>query len=198
VGGTSLVTLSDGTYLDETGWSTAAVAPASMNQNPSTSRRCSRPATAKARTWPLPPIPAWRSTIRYDPPISAVPIGHREVALVSPRPCWAGLIVIANQIRATNKLGSLDGASQTLPALYSLPANDFHDITSGSNGGRFLGRRRLRSGHRRGTPRPICSFPFGDEYSDRNDRSSHNSGRSDQTPPPSISPSSSARRLPVL
>ena len=31
-------------------------------------------------------------------------------------------------------LGSLDGPSQTLPALYSLPTADFHDITSGSNG----------------------------------------------------------------
>ncbi len=49
-------------------------------------------------------------------------------------PCWAGLIVIANQIRADDGLDSLDGASQTLPGLYSLPASDFHDITSGSNG----------------------------------------------------------------
>ena len=49
-------------------------------------------------------------------------------------PCWAGLIAIADQLRTSQGLGSLDGPSQTLPALYSLPTADFHDITSGSNG----------------------------------------------------------------
>ena len=49
-------------------------------------------------------------------------------------PCWAGLIAIADQLRASQGLTSLDGGTQTLPALYSLPAADFHDITSGNNG----------------------------------------------------------------
>ena len=31
--------------------------------------------------------------------------------------------------------GSLDGATQTLPMLYSLPGSDFHDITSGTSTG---------------------------------------------------------------
>ena len=50
-------------------------------------------------------------------------------------PCWAGLVAIADQLRVSQGLGPLDGRSQTLPALYGLPAADFHDITSGSNGG---------------------------------------------------------------
>jgi hypothetical protein len=49
-------------------------------------------------------------------------------------PIWAGLIAIANQGRALQGGTPLTGASQTLPALYSLPAADFHDITSGGNG----------------------------------------------------------------
>ena len=49
-------------------------------------------------------------------------------------PMWAGLIAIADQARAQAGLPSLDGASQVLPRLYSLPAGDFHDVTSGSNG----------------------------------------------------------------
>ena len=48
--------------------------------------------------------------------------------------CWAGLIAIADQLRASQGLTSLDGPTQTLPALYGLPAADFHDITSGNNG----------------------------------------------------------------
>ncbi len=49
-------------------------------------------------------------------------------------PCWAGLIAIADQGRAAAGGTTLDGPGQTLPALYALPAGDFHDITSGSNG----------------------------------------------------------------
>ncbi len=50
-------------------------------------------------------------------------------------PCWAGLIAVADQGRVAEGGTTLDGTSQTLPALYALPAADFHDITSGSNGG---------------------------------------------------------------
>ncbi len=47
-------------------------------------------------------------------------------------PQWAALIAIANQGRAMSGLTTLDGASQTLKALYAAPAADFHDITQGS------------------------------------------------------------------
>jgi len=47
-------------------------------------------------------------------------------------PQWAALIAIADQGRALKGLGSLDGATQTLPAIYSVSASDFHDITVGS------------------------------------------------------------------
>ena len=47
-------------------------------------------------------------------------------------PCWAGLVAIANQLRASQGLGSLDGASQTLPGLYALPQTDFHSPYYGS------------------------------------------------------------------
>jgi subtilase family serine protease len=49
-------------------------------------------------------------------------------------PQWAALLAIANQGRALDGLGTLDGGKQTLPALYKLPGSDFHDITAGSNG----------------------------------------------------------------
>src|SRR6185437_8466068 len=40
-------------------------------------------------------------------------------------PQWASLIAIANQGRALNGMGSLDGGSQTLPTIYRLPQSDF-------------------------------------------------------------------------
>ena len=44
-------------------------------------------------------------------------------------PCWAGLIAIVNAARSV----PLDGRSQTLPALYSLPPGDFNDNLGGNN-----------------------------------------------------------------
>jgi hypothetical protein len=49
-------------------------------------------------------------------------------------PIWAGLIAIADQGRALAGGTPLTGNTQTLPALYSLPATDFHDILYGNNG----------------------------------------------------------------
>src|SRR5262249_28261147 len=49
-------------------------------------------------------------------------------------PSWAALIAVADQGRVAAGGTTLDGPSQTLPALYSLTSADFHDITSGGNG----------------------------------------------------------------
>ena len=49
-------------------------------------------------------------------------------------PIWAGLIAIADQGRVLAGGTPLTGDTQTLPALYSLPAADFHDILYGNNG----------------------------------------------------------------
>jgi hypothetical protein len=54
-------------------------------------------------------------------------------------PQWAGLMAIVNQGRALAGQSPLSGFSQTLPALYQLPSADFHDVTSGFNGGYFAG-----------------------------------------------------------
>ena len=58
-------------------------------------------------------------------------IGGTSVAA----PSWSGLIAIANQGRAIEGVGSLDGPTQTLPAIYYASPADFNDITKGSNGG---------------------------------------------------------------
>ncbi len=47
---------------------------------------------------------------------------------------FGGLIAVADQGRSLAGLGTLDGASQTLPLLYSVSAADFRAVTVGSNG----------------------------------------------------------------
>ena len=65
-------------------------------------------------------------------------------------PIWAGLIAIADQGRALAGGSPMTGYTQTLPALYSLPASDFHDIVYGSNGYSAAPGYDLATG--RGTP----------------------------------------------
>jgi hypothetical protein len=48
-------------------------------------------------------------------------------------PQWAALVAIADQGRALRGLGSLDGPTEALPALYQMPDIDFNDTTMGGN-----------------------------------------------------------------
>jgi hypothetical protein len=65
-------------------------------------------------------------------------------------PQWAALVAIADQGRALQGKGSLDGRAQTLPAIYNMPASAFHDVTSGSNGYKAASGYDLATG--RGSP----------------------------------------------
>ncbi|HEV2968765.1 MAG TPA: fibronectin type III domain-containing protein [Pirellulales bacterium] len=47
-------------------------------------------------------------------------------------PQWAALVAIADEGRALSGLTTLNGATQTLAAIYAASASDFHDITQGS------------------------------------------------------------------
>jgi Subtilase family len=49
-------------------------------------------------------------------------------------PAWAAIIAIADQGRALEGKGSLNGATQTLPTLYSLPTSAFHAVGSDRSG----------------------------------------------------------------
>ena len=68
---------------------------------------------------------------------------------------FGGLIAVADQGRTLAGLGTLDGATQTLPLLYSVSSADFRDITAGSNGHRATPGYDLATGL--GTPRAPCS-----------------------------------------
>jgi subtilase family serine protease len=50
-------------------------------------------------------------------------------------PQWSALVAIADQGRALASEAPLDGPSQLLPMIYSLPTSDFHDITTGNSNG---------------------------------------------------------------
>jgi subtilase family serine protease len=133
VGGTSL-TLSGSTYVSETAWSGSGGGLSSVETQPSYQKGVVTQSSTQRAT----------PDVAYDAdPNTGVPVydttgsggwaqyGGTSIAA----PQWAALIALADQARAANGLTSLNGRSQTLPMLYSMPATDFHDITTGSSTG---------------------------------------------------------------
>ncbi len=131
VGGTSLSLDSLGNYSSETGWSGSGGGISAYESQPSYQRGVVTQSSTM-RTVPdvaydaSPTSPfAVYDTLAYS--------GWLQVAGTSAgAPQWAALLAIADQGRALAGKGALGGS--TLSAIYALPASDFHDITSGSNG----------------------------------------------------------------
>jgi len=134
VGGTTL-TARDGVYVSETAWSGSGggqsryeAQPAYQDGVQSSGYRQSPDVSFVAA--PLTGVAVYDS---YGQGSSRpwITVGGTSLSA----PCWAGLIAIANQLRDAQGFSSLDGAAETLPALYSLSLTTYHDVTSGSNGG---------------------------------------------------------------
>jgi subtilase family serine protease len=133
VGGTQLSTDVSGDYGGETAWSDSGGGLSTVEPQPSYQRGV----VTQTSSYRAVPDVAYNASSGtpyavYD---TSSYNGWLEVYGTSAgAPQWAALVAIADQGRALDGEGSLDGGSQTLPALYQLPQSDFHDITSGSNG----------------------------------------------------------------
>ena len=80
------------------------------------------------------------------PGLLASPVGGTSLSAQ----LFGGLVAIANQGRALRGAGTLDGPSETLPALYALPSSAYRDVTRGWTGFRASPGYDLATG--RGTP----------------------------------------------
>ena len=121
VGGTTLNVDSSGNRISETAWNGGGGGRAlfEKNTNPTVAYNAD-PATGFAV---------------YDSLLFQGQRGWMQFGGTSTgTPQWAGLIAIADQGRTLIGKGSLDGATQTIPALFSHPHHDFFDIVTGSNG----------------------------------------------------------------
>jgi hypothetical protein len=138
VGGTQLTLDSLGNYLSETGWSGSGGGFSVSYPQPSYQKGVVTQGSSQRGT----PDVAFNSSSGspyavYDSYGYGGWVMAYGTSLAAPS--WAALIAIADQGRALAGQGSLDGPSQTLPKLYALPQGDFHDITTGSNGGYSAG-----------------------------------------------------------
>jgi len=137
VGGTTLRLDSAGNILGETVWSGSGGGLSSYEVQPAYQRGVvTQSSTARGtpdvayNSDPSTGFPVYDS---YNNPASAPWSQYGGTSAAAPQ--WAALLAIADQGRALAGLGSLDGASQTLPMLYSLAAADFRDTTSGTSRG---------------------------------------------------------------
>jgi subtilase family serine protease len=148
VGGTTLTTQSDGTYVSETGWSGTSGGYSQVEAEPSYQDTVQ---TTGARSVPDVAYDADPNTgfAVYDSVSYEGEVGWQEVGGTSAgAPQWAALIAIADQSRALAGKSTLDGVSQTLPMLYDLySAPDttdystytsyFNDVIDSDNSGEF-------------------------------------------------------------
>jgi hypothetical protein len=134
-GGTTLNLKADNTYLSETAWSGSGGGTSLYEPEPAyqTTVQSTGQRTIPDVAWDADPATgvavydSWDDTDNSGPWLD---IGGTSVA----SPSWSGLIAIVNQGRVLARGGTLNGRTETLPALYSVPETDFHDITRGSNG----------------------------------------------------------------
>ena len=140
VGGTTL-TLSGDNYVSETGWSGSGGGESTIETEPAFQGGVQASGMRETPDVALLADPGSGSTATgvavydsYEAGSSAnawFDVGGTSLS----SPCWGGLIAIADQLRVSAGEGTLDGSTQTLAAIYGLPTSDFHDVTSGSNGG---------------------------------------------------------------
>jgi subtilase family serine protease len=139
VGGTTLHLNPDNSYHDEWGW-TYGGGGVSNGIEPKPAYQSGLPYSNRS----IPDVSSAADTFTgaavYDSYDFGASIPWMEIGGTSwSAQLWAGLIAITNQLRVAQGANTLDGPTETLPALYKLyndPAkygSDFHDITTGCN-----------------------------------------------------------------
>jgi len=136
VGGTTLTVDSSGNWVSESGWSDGGGGISSYVSQPSYQDNLVIYGASANGMRATPDV-------AYDAdPATGVAVlatygygGWLQVGGTSAgSPQWAAIVAIADQGRALAGKSALNGFTQTLPDLYSLPSTDFHDITTGNNG----------------------------------------------------------------
>jgi hypothetical protein len=133
VGGTTLGVSPTGAYQAETGWSGSGGGVSVYEAQPSYQFIKARGGSATQRTAPDISMDADPSTGVYV--LDSFDGGYLQVGGTSLScPMMAALVSIADQGRMLSGRTTLDGYTQTLPALYNLSSGNFHDIVQGNNG----------------------------------------------------------------
>jgi hypothetical protein len=138
VGGTTLVLDSKGNYAGETAWSGGGGGRSTGESEPYFQRGVQRSGAREAPDVAYAADPRSSFYVYDSVPVDGYAGWYSMGGTSAGAPQWAALVAIADQGRALAGKGSLDGATQTLYALYKMAATSyttyFHDVTSGGSG----------------------------------------------------------------
>jgi subtilase family serine protease len=136
VGGTNLQIDSAGNYISESAWtgsgggiSNYEPRPSYMNNTVGNSTRTNPDVAYDAD--PNTGYLVYDSVTQSNGASGWFQVGGTSAAA----PQWAGIVAIANQGRATVGKTTLNGRTQTLPAIYNMARTDYHDIVTGHSTG---------------------------------------------------------------
>ncbi len=136
VGGTTLRLTSSNAYQSETGWGGSGGGPSRYFSQPAYQNGVVTQTTKRANpdvAYDGDPNTGFAVYDSYNEGSAAPWTSFGGTSAGAPQ--WAALVAIVNQGRALAGQPSLDGGSELLPAVYSLPATAFHDVTTGSSRG---------------------------------------------------------------
>jgi subtilase family serine protease len=132
VGGTSLVVDGAGNYTGESVWYGSSGGLSHYMEEPAYQRSVQSSGRRSTPDVAFVADPGTGVQVYTTAPSTGVGGWTVEGGTSVGAPAWAGIIAIVNQGRATVGAAPLDGASQTLPTLYSISSNDFHKVAGGA------------------------------------------------------------------
>ncbi len=128
VGGTSLVVGASGARASETAWAGSGGGISRYEAEPSYQKSVQSTGLRTSPDVSLDADPNTGVSVYSIASGGWIQVGGTSLG----SPVWGGLIAVADQGRAAIGKGTLDGATQTLPDLYTAPSGSFDDITTGS------------------------------------------------------------------
>ena len=135
VGGTTLLLSSSGAYQSESAWIDSGGGYSKYEPEPSYQAKVQSTGYKATPDVAFDGDPNTGVQIyvtlptRYGSQGSWITVGGTSLG----SPAWAGIIAITDQGRALAGEPSLDGSTQTLPALYAAPTSDFHTVAPASS-----------------------------------------------------------------
>jgi hypothetical protein len=128
VGGTTLYTGISGQYLSEVAWSGSGGGQSKLVLEPGYQRGVQSSGRRVTPDVAFDADPDTGVEVYQTSPYTGIGSWQVVGGTSLGTPAWAAIIAIADQGRVLEGKGSLDGATQTLPTLYTLPSTDFHSV----------------------------------------------------------------------
>jgi subtilase family serine protease len=128
VGGTTLLTSAAGNYLGETVWAGTSGGLSRFESEPAYQHNVQGTGRRSTPDVAFLADPATGVAVYATDPTTGFGSWFQVGGTSVGAPAWAAILAIVDQGRAIEGKPSLDGATQTLPALYSVASNDFHKV----------------------------------------------------------------------